>query len=575
MRGLYTEISLIGTGADGIRGKGRVRRFVYSRRMGANRKLRRQAKPASARVAKAPKPAREAGRGPVTHGQLEPEATRAALAAALDPIVTIDAYGVIQSASNSLRRVFGWAPSEVIGKNVRVLMPEPLKSAHDNYLERYRTTGKTGILNRARRFDAIRKDGRVIPVELSVSRADVPGQDSPLFVGIFRDLRDTAVEDPARTGSVSRLQEVVTEQTEALQTAHLRLRMADRLASIGTLAAGLGHDMNNVLLPVRARLNALRATHGSGGLSDASLEHVDEIRKSIAYLQQLADGLHFLAMDPEKSDRGLSRTNLQAWWAQTGALLAKSVPKHVRVEAEFPPALPEIAVAPHQLMQALLNLVVNAGEAIKSTAATPRKAGVVRVWAAPGEEANTVRVAVSDNGCGMTDEVKRRAFEMFYTTKSRGLGTGLGLALVRQVTDGAGGSVQVDSQVGKGTTVTMVFPAVPGGDRRGSGRPTATIAVADGRAASMIRHMIEACGIKVTSELHGSGDPAIFVFDPTSANLREAARWMARRPDGRIVLLGSPTSKKAAWLRLRPFTIDDASDLEAVRTAIAKAAQDI
>src|SRR4029453_8143125 len=92
-----------------------------------------------------------------------------------------------------------------------------------------------------------------------------------------------------------RLQHLITEQTRALATANLRLHLADRLASLGTLAAGLGHDMNNVLLPVRARLNALE----DAGITGAALAHVTAVRRSIAYLQHLSDGLHFLALDPD------------------------------------------------------------------------------------------------------------------------------------------------------------------------------------------------------------------------------------------------------------------------------------
>jgi PAS domain S-box-containing protein len=192
----------------------------------------------------------------------DPEShSRAVLAAALDPIITINASGVIQSASDSVLRVFGWSPAELIGRNVSVLMPEPHRSAHDGYLARYAATGRTRILNHPRRLEAVRRDGSRFPIELSVSRADIPTMAEPLFVGIIRDLtRPRRPKGPrgASTTESQDLQSLVTEQTRALEQAHLRLRLADQMASIGTLAAGLGHDMNNVLLPVRAQLNVLR-----------------------------------------------------------------------------------------------------------------------------------------------------------------------------------------------------------------------------------------------------------------------------------------------------------------------------
>ena len=124
------------------------------------------------------------------------------------------------------------------------------------------------IIGIGREVQARRKDGTVFPVDLAVSEVE-PAR---LFTGIIRDISDRKL-------------------------AEARLRESDRMASIGALAAGLGHDMNNVLLPVRAHLNALKAA-ADGRSTDR--EHLERIQRGVAYLQQLADGLHFLAMDPDK-----------------------------------------------------------------------------------------------------------------------------------------------------------------------------------------------------------------------------------------------------------------------------------
>jgi C4-dicarboxylate-specific signal transduction histidine kinase len=136
---------------------------------------------------------------------------------------------------------------------VKVLIPEPRRSDLDRYLDRYRHADKTKVLNRTRRFSAVRKDGTSIQIELSMSRADLPVHAAPFFIGIIRDVSQQIDVGPETAGERSRLQQLITEQTRALATANLRLHLADRLASLGTLAAGLGHDMNSVLLPVRAR----------------------------------------------------------------------------------------------------------------------------------------------------------------------------------------------------------------------------------------------------------------------------------------------------------------------------------
>jgi len=356
----------------------------------------------------------------------------AALAAALDPIITTDALGIIQSASDSVQRVLGWTAGELLGRDVNVLMPEPHHSAHDGYLADYYRSGRTRTKNRSRRFEARRKDGSIVPIELCVSRSEsVPGG-APLVVGIIRDMSEQAAAERLSEQEQDRSRQLLAERTTALQQATLRLRLADRMASIGTLAAGIGHDLNSMLLPVRARINALRAACDAGRIPGTERRHIEAIRKSVVYLQQLADGLHFLTLDPDTQEDargGGATTDLHKWWSQAGALISKAVPKHARVMASIPAGLPPVAAAAHRLTQAVLNLVVNAGEAIPAQSERKRRQGLVRIWAEScgGSGGECVRLGVSDNGSGMTDEVKRRAFEMFFTTKPHGLGTGLGL----------------------------------------------------------------------------------------------------------------------------------------------------
>jgi len=207
----------------------------------------------------------------------------------------MNAAGIIQSASDSVEQVFGWTPGELFGRNVKVLIPEPRRSGLDRYLDRYRHSDKTRTLTKSRRFEAVRKDGTAVSIELSMSRADLPLHSEPCFIGIVRDVSQQIDAGAGTAGERSRLQQLITEQTRALATANLRLQLADRLASLGTLAAGLGHDMNNVLLPVRARLDALE----HGGMTEAAHAHVAAVRRCIAYLQHLSDGLHFLALTPD------------------------------------------------------------------------------------------------------------------------------------------------------------------------------------------------------------------------------------------------------------------------------------
>ena len=605
---------------------------------------------------------------------------RAILASTLDPVITIDAHGVIQAASDSIERVFGWTPGELIGCNVNRLMPDPHHSRHDGYLAQYSVTGETGILGRTREFEGVRKDGTVFPIELSVSRVDVPGRAEPLFTGILRDItqrkqaeralqesehrfrkmlenveivavmldtdgnvtfcndyllglthrareevigrnwfelfvppdqagavravfrqgidegrltaqyeneimtasgerrivawNNTVIRDPA--GNVvgvtglgvdvteqkradrellrhrEHLEELVAERTGELEASHEQLRTADRLASIGTLAAGLGHDMNNVLLPVRCRLDALEAN----GLPEPARKHLEEVRKSVGYLQQLADGLHLLSLDPDDAGATTEGTDLTTWWDQVGPLLARGLPKNVRLATSWPSDLPPVALAPHKLTQAVLNLVLNAGEAVGDD-------GKVRIWAQTLDGGAAIRLGVTDNGRGMTPDVKRRALDPFYTTKKRGLGTGLGLSLVQGVARSAGGSVHIDSAAGAGTTILLTLPAGrPGGDA-GSSPPAPDIAafvsVGDARLASYIRTVLDAAGFR--TDAAEPGESRLWICDPSPQTITQAREYLSR-PGRRIIVLGPATRQ---WRDLGAVVIDDPESFESLR----------
>lgn len=477
---------------------------------------------------------------------------KAILASALDPIITIDLNGTIHTASNSLERVFGWKPYEVIGKNINILMPEPHHSGHDGYLAKYRRTGQTNILGRTREFNAVHREGRLIPIELSVSRVDVPGRTEPLFMGIIHDISELAKYR-------NHLEELVRERTQQLQASHEQLHHADRLASIGTLAAGLGHDMNNVLLPIRARLDSLDA----GELSPQAREQFQAVRRSIAYLQQLSDGLHLLALDPDDPDSSSGITKLSEWWSQVGSLLMKAVPKRISFNSEISPDLPNVAVAPHRLTQAVLNLVVNAGEAIKGE-------GIVRVWARL-KDSSTIVLGVTDTGEGMTPEVKVHAFDPFFTTKKRGLGTGLGLSLVRGVAQSAGGSVEIDSVPGTGTTVMLSLP-VAKREAEVEERKAAVVSILDRRAATFVSAILQTAGFDV-EVLNGDVGPAlqngcgIWLLEPAAGNLKAVKDFLRGDRRRRIILFGQPSDE---WNALGAAVIDDPLDFDLIRRTIGQ-----
>ena len=138
----------------------------------------------------------------------------ALVAGMLDPVVTIDAFGVIEDANHSCADVFGYGPDELVGNNIKLLLPEPFRSEHDAYLARYRETGRTNILGRTREFPIQRKDGARIECELSVSRIDVPGREQPLFCGSFRDVTARRAAERALAEREQRFHAIFDQEVE-------------------------------------------------------------------------------------------------------------------------------------------------------------------------------------------------------------------------------------------------------------------------------------------------------------------------------------------------------------------------
>ena len=385
------------------------------------------------------------------------------------------------------------------------------------------------------------------------------------MVGINSDITEQKAARELLESERDRLDRLVRERTEEALRAQQQVRVSERLSSLGTLAAGLGHDMNNMLMPLRAQLEALHADRER--LPVRSRRSVTAISRNIAYLQQLADSLHFLAMDPDSDGGDCGETDLAEWWSKTGAVLVRAVPRHVSVFARIPRLLPRACISMHSLTQAVLNLVVNSGAAVPAG-----RAGRV-VISAETEGRDRLRLAISDNGTGMSEETRRRAFDMFFTTKTRGMGTGLGLALVQRVAEHAGGQVEIKSELGRGTTVSLLIPAARAEGPRP--RRTAVVSIRDGRARGVIMELLRAWGI-AASVGSASGDADIWVFEPDEVSLRQASSWRGRRGGpARLVAVGVPDDPKVKkeWEALSPLTIADPKDFEGLRATLARAVE--
>ncbi len=358
------------------------------------------------------------------------------------------------------------------------------------------------------------------------------------YVGSCIDVTDQVLARQSLERQQVVLEETVHQRTLELERSSQRLRMSARMASLGTLSAGLGHDMGNLLVPIRVRLDSLSRAE----LSPELREDVEAIRASAQYLQRLAGGLRMLAIDPSREGRAES-VELGTWWSEAGPLLRNAVPRGIAIEApSFPPGL-SVSMLRAALTQVVFNLVQNAGEAMRA-----RGTGRITITAGPVD--GRVRVSVADDGPGMTEEVLARCFEPFFTTKTRTLSTGLGLALVYRLVTEAGGTIEPESRVGEGTTFSITLP--PGGGPApagpGHGR-TARVLVRDERMRAFITAELKSLAFEVRTNGDGRsadllvGDDADVELDgPTGVVLlcdqgpaRPGVVAVGRRPSPRAV----------------------------------------
>jgi hypothetical protein len=253
---------------------------------------------------------------------------------------------------------------------------------------------------------------------------------------------------------------------------------------------------------------------------------------------------------------------LGEWWTASGPLLGKALRRGITVEAAIPPEIPAVAVPPHALTRAVLNLFMNASDAMPKNRSGHWPTVVVRARA--GERCALLEIA--DNGTGMAPEVSRRAFDMFFTTKTRGLGTGLGLPLVRRVVERAGGRVEIDSRSGLGTTIRLMLPYAA----EESAGPTAvaTIKMEDGRAAAMITGSLQSRGIAVNPGV-AFLDADLAIVESARITVDDLRRWTESHPAERLVLFGRPQPEVAAVAAvLGVCMISEPDDIAAIERAL-------
>ena len=352
---------------------------------------------------------------------------------------------------------------------------------------------------------------------------------APIVPDVIRAKVSVFVELHRKTLEAHRQAERIRDSTRELAEAADRLRHAERLAALGTLAAGLGHDMGNLLLPVRFHLESIAAQP----VPPPVREDVAAVMRCTQYLQRLVHGLRMLSLDGDDEAASAPRTDLARWWADMSPVFRGCLPRGVMFEADehVPPMT--LRIPEHHLSQVVFNLVQNAGDALRA-----RSVGRVRVWTR--EVSGATQIGVSDDGPGLSDEVKARCFEPFFTTKTRGISTGLGLSLVRTLVTRAGGGVSIDSREGDGCTFILTLPSAPReASPDGVTRPAALVSVTEPRMAGYVGALLGSLGYSAAQGSEPDGDGVrVWVTECQRARREAIARFCDGDPARRVVVIG-------------------------------------
>ncbi|MGQ3283850.1 PAS domain S-box protein [Bosea sp. (in: a-proteobacteria)] len=349
-----------------------------------------------------------------------------------EAMVVIDESGTITSFSAAAEKLFGFATSEVLGRNVRMLMPQPDRDAHDGYMDRYLETGQRRIIGYGRVVTGQKKDGTEFPMELAIGEARAAGR--RIFTGFIRDLT-----------SRHRIEE--------------ELRQAHKMEAVGQLTGGIAHDFNNLLTVISGNLEMIERR-----LTD------DRARALLREAQSAAeDGAKLTAQllaFGRKQPLNAKRADIGQLVSRFSDLLRRALGETIELRMIVSGSPGPALVDASQLQNALLNLALNARDAMPRGGRLTVEISAAKLdsdYASMYPEVRTgsyVLISITDTGVGMSSEVRKRAFEPFFTTKGVGAGTGLGLSMVYGFTKQSGGHVQLYSEVGQGTSVRLFLPVV-------------------------------------------------------------------------------------------------------------------
>ena len=345
---------------------------------------------------------------------------RAILDTTLDAIITIDDNGIIQSANSAVHALFGYTVEEIVGRNVKILMPSPHREEHDHYVDTYLATGKKKIIGIGREEFGQKKDGTTFPIRLSVNEFFVANK--RMFTGLIHDL---------------------TRQKSLQQ----KILQSERLAIIGKMAAKVAHEVRNPLSSISLNAELLEEEICNGKDLDYGEAHslLNAIIREIDRVSSLTDEYLQFSRLPE-SQLVVGDINYLVREA-LNFFETEFEQKHIKIEAVGLNRKLSVPVDSAQLRRVLMNIIRNAMESMDG-------GGRLKIWTKKSKQVATL--GIQDTGAGIPAEMVDNIFNPFFTTKD--FGTGLGLAISQQIVQEHKGRIYCESEVGQGTTFMIELP---------------------------------------------------------------------------------------------------------------------
>ncbi|AYC33382.1 PAS domain S-box protein [Pseudomonas cavernae] len=368
---------------------------------------------------------------------------RAIFSTALDCIISVDGEGRVLAFNPAAERCFGYAREQAVGRLLaELIVPERYLAVYQRGLQRYLESRDGPLFGRRVEIEVRRADGQEFPAELAMTV--VEGAQGPLFIGYLRDITE--------------LKEAEAQRAELAQ----QLRQAQRMEAIGHLAGGIAHDFNNLLTGMLGY--TVMAEELAEQLPDARLS------RYLVHVQRSAERARDLIQQMltfSRGSRGQPRTvNLAERIDDFIKLVEASLPSSVEIETRLAADLPPVLVDPVQLEQVLMNLCINARDAMSGV-------GRLRVGLSLQTLQRSVcascrqpfsglhlALSVSDSGPGIAPQVCEHMFEPFFSTKASGQGSGMGLSMVHGIVHEYAGHILVDSRAGEGSTFQIFLPAL-------------------------------------------------------------------------------------------------------------------